>query len=119
VHGDVASECFEIIVLSHEICFADKLNHGPDSAGIVDIATDDAGAENAIGFFDGDVRAFLFQNDQGFIHVAAGLFEGLFALHDRDAGFFAKLFYLFGGDGDHFISLLPCPLCRPRRSLTK
>src|SRR6185437_2202992 len=74
--------------------------HANLAAGM-DVAGNGAFAGHARGFLLRAGCAGLAENDDGLLHVAAGLGEGLFAIHHGGAGEIAKFFDLCCGNVVH------------------
>ena len=108
VHGDIAGQCLEFVVIGDKIRLAQKLHDGANLTIGVYIGLNRAGFEDPIGFLGGQLAAFFAENNQGLLNISTCFLQGLLALHDRDAGlitqFLDALGRNFGGHGRFWIN---------------
>ena len=98
VHGDVVHQFLEVVGAGDEVALAVDLDQHADLAAGVDVAGDRAFAGGAGGLLGGHGHAALAEHDDGLLHVALGLDQGVLAIHHGSAGLVAELADLGSGN---------------------
>ena len=98
MHGDVLEQLLEVLGAGHEVGLAVELDEHADLAAGVDVGSDGALVGGAAGLLGGRGHAALAQDDEGVLHVALGLLQGLQAVAHGRAGLFAEFLDELGVD---------------------
>src|SRR2546430_3801259 len=91
VHGQVAGQCLEVLGAGHEVRFAIELDQHTDLAVVMQVGADQPFGRFASRALVGLGRAFLAQQVDRLLHVAARLLERALAVHHPRTGAGAQL----------------------------
>src|SRR5258706_4711902 len=94
VHGDVVQQLLEIIRARHEIALAVHFQQHANLSARVDVVAHRAFTCHARRLLSSQGNAPLAQVNNGLLHVAFRLNQGLLAIHHRSPALIAEFFYL-------------------------